>query len=90
MTDALDYTVSDFTPLTTEKNEIYVSKAEHAAMIEIDEEGVTGAAYTQLELAEGAAEPNEEIDFVVDRPFMFVVTSRDGSILFSGIVQNIQ
>lgn len=90
VTDALDYTVSDFTPLTTEKDEIYVSKAEHAAMIEIDEEGVTGAAYTQLELAEGAAEPNEEIDFVVDRPFMFVVTSRDGSILFSGIVQNIQ
>ena len=90
VTDALDHTVSDFTPLTTEKDQLYVSKAEHAAMIEIDEEGVTGAAYTQLELAEGAAEPNEEIDFVVDRPFMFVVTSRDGSILFSGIVQNIQ
>lgn len=90
VTDALDYTVSDFTPLTTEKDQLYVSKAEHAAMIEIDEEGVTGAAYTEMALAEGAAEPNEEIDFVIDRPFMFLVTGKDGSILFSGIVRNIQ
>ncbi len=90
VTDALDPAVSDFTPLTTEKDELFVSKAEHAALIEIDEEGVTGAAYTELAIAEGAALPEEEIDFVLDRPFMFVVTGTDGSILFSGIVRNIQ
>ena len=37
----------------------------------------------------GAAKPDEEIEFVLDRPFMFIVTGRDGSILFSGIVRNI-
>ena len=66
-----------------------LSKAEHAAMIEIDEHGVTGAAYTELALTEGAAQPDETIDFVVDRPFMFIVTGKDGSMLFAGIVKNI-
>ena len=89
LTDALDPALSNFTPLTTEKDNLYLSKAEHAAMIEIDEHGVTGAAYTELALNEGAAEPDDEIVFILDRPFMFIVTGRDGSILFSGIVRNI-
>lgn len=90
VTDALDYTIADFTPLTTDKDNLYLSKAEHAAMIEIDEHGVTGAAYTELALAEGAAEPDDEIEFVLNRPFLFLVTGKDGSILFSGIVRNIE
>ena len=32
----------------------------------------------------------EIIDFVLDRPFMFVITGADGSILFSGVVRNIE
>ena len=59
-------------------------------MVEVDENGVTGAAYTEIALAEGAAEPEEEIDFIVDRPFLFMVTGRDGSVLFAGIVKNIE
>ena len=89
VTDALDNTLADFTPLTEDRDNLYLSKAEHAAMIEIDEHGVTGAAYTELALTEGAAQPDETIDFVVDRPFMFIVTGKDGSILFAGIVKNI-
>ena len=88
--DALDPTTADFTPLTTDRDNLYVSKAEHAALVEIDEDGVTGAAYTEMAIAEGAALPDEEIDFIVDRPFMFLVTGRDGSVLFSGIVRNIE
>lgn len=89
ITDALDPKCSDFTPLTTD-TDIYVSRAEHAAMVEIDEHGVTGAAYTALML-DGMGTPviEDEIDFVLDRPFMFVITGFDGSILFSGIVRNI-
>ncbi len=90
LTDALDPQRSDFTPLTEQVEGLYVSSAEHAALVEIDENGVTGAAYTELALAEGATEPDEEIDFVLDRPFLFVVTGRDGSILFAGIVRNIE
>ena len=89
VTDALDYNLADFTPLTTDGDDLYLSKAQHAAMVEIDEHGVTGAAYTELAVTMGAAKPDDEIDFVLDRPFMFIVTGRDGSILFSGIVRNI-
>ena len=87
--DALDAGTADFTPLTESFDGIYLSGAEHAAMVEIDEQGVTGAAYTELFNAGSAAMPDEEVDFVVDRPFMFVITGRDGSLLFAGIVRNI-
>ena len=59
-------------------------------MLEIDENGVTGAAYTELGISETAAEiPDAEIAFVLDRPFRFLVTGQDGSLLFSGVVRNI-
>ena len=88
--DVCDAAKADFTPLTTDAESVYLSSAEHAALVEVDENGVTGAAYTILILAEGAAMVEPEIyDFVVDRPFAFMVTSRDGSILFGGVVQNI-
>lgn len=41
VTDALDASLADFTPLTEERENLYLSKAEHAAMVEIDEQGVT-------------------------------------------------
>ena len=85
-----DADLADFSPLTGDKENLYLSKADHAAMLEIDENGVTGAAYTELGVSETAAEiPDDEIDFVLDRPFLFLVTGQDGSILFSGVVRNI-
>lgn len=64
----------------------YLSEAQHAARVAIDEEGITAAAYTVM-LECGAAEPPEdEIDFILDRPFLFVVESRDGLPLFAGTV----
>ncbi|MBO5999531.1 MAG: hypothetical protein J6P87_07565 [Lachnospiraceae bacterium] len=86
--DAMIPGTADFSPLTDEADEIYMSDASHAALVEIDEEGVTGAAYTELAMAAGAAMPQDEIDLVFDRPFLFTVAARDGSILFAGIVQN--
>ena len=88
--DALDTATADFSPLTKENNELYLSAAEHAAMVEIDENGVTGAAYTMLAVAESAALVEDKLELVFDRPFLFVVTGADGSVLFSGIVRNIE
>ena len=90
ITDALDSALADFSPLSDTLEDVYLSTAEHAAMVEIDEHGVTGAAYTELALAEGAAEPDEVLDLVFDRPFLFVITGKDGSVLFSGVVRNIE
>jgi serine protease inhibitor len=51
----------------------------------IDEKGVTGAAYT-LSLRGMGAPPDEIVDFILDRPFLFVVQGHDGLPLFVGIV----
>ncbi|MBO4819237.1 MAG: serpin family protein [Firmicutes bacterium] len=88
MTDAFDRYSADFSNLTDAIDEIWLDSAEHAAMVKIDEEGVTGAAYTELAFA-GSGLPQNEIDFKVDRPFYFVVSSRDGALLFSGVVRNV-
>ncbi len=89
LTDAMDPALADFTPLVPAEEGTYLSRADHAAVIEIDEQGVTGAAYTDLALTGGAADPDDEMDFILDRPFVFLVTGLDGSVLFAGAVRNI-
>ena len=89
ITDALSAEKADFSPLTDEVEKIWLNGAEHAARLSIDEEGVTGAAYTDLMMA-GAGMPQDEVDFILDRPFVFAVAAPDGSTLFSGIIQMIE
>ena len=45
-------------------------------------------AYTVMMVAGGAMPPEEEVDFVLDRPFIFILTSMDGLPLFTGVVNN--
>ncbi len=66
----------------------YLSKIDHAARVRIDEEGVEAAAYTVMQYYSAVTPPEEEIDFVLNRPFLFVITSRDGLPLFAGVVNN--
>lgn len=89
VTDALDPAKADFSPLTAEKTALAVGRAEHAATVEIDESGVTGAAYTMIDLEMGEFAPADPISLTFDRPFLFMVAGSDGSILFAGAVRNI-
>ena len=89
ITDVLSDKQADFTPLTKEIENIYLSSAEHAAMVKIDEEGVIGAAYTVL-MMEAAGIIQDQVDFIIDRPFVYAVAAPDGSILFTGVIQNIE
>ena len=87
VTDVFDSTLADFTPsIENSKGSIALSRAEHAARAAIDEEGVTAAAYTVMMEAGAAEPPDEEIDFTLDRPFVFAITSQDGLPLFIGVV----
>ena len=89
VTDVFDETLADFTPgIPDSKGSIVLSKAEHAARTAIDEEGVTAAAYTVMMEAGAAMPPDEEIDFTLDRPFVFAITAQDGLPLFIGVVNN--
>ena len=86
LSDIFNPTLSDFTPIT-DTPMLYVAQINHAARVAIDEKGCVGAAFTVIEAAEGGM-PTErdELDFVLDRPFLFVVSSRDNLPLFAGVV----
>lgn len=87
VTDVFDPAVSDFTPMTTDVEvPIILSTADHAARVVIDEEGCTAAAFTVMATAGGAEPPDEEVDFVLDRPFLFCITGNSGLPLFVGVV----
>lgn len=91
ITDVFDPYGADFSGLITGyKDRPYVSEVKHAARVTIDEEGVTAAAYTVI-LVAGAAAPDPdqlEIDFILDRPFLFAIESQGSLPLFAGIVNN--
>ena len=88
VTDAFDPVHADFSPLTDDGS-LYVNQAKQKAMVEIDEKGVRGAAYTYVEMVGSSAIP-DPVEVIFDRPFLFAVTGKDDSILFSGIIRNIQ
>ena len=86
--DVFSMSKSDFSPLTSD-TKMYVNKVDHGARVAIDEEGVVATAYTAMMMAGSPMPPENEIDFVLDRPFVFVITGFDGLPLFIGIVNNI-
>ena len=71
----------------TDTHDLYVGQINHAARVAIDEEGCIAAAFTVIAVyGEGMPADLKEIDFTLDRPFLFVVSSRDNLPLFAGIV----
>lgn len=87
VTDVFDETASDFSSITKESPCI-LTKAQHDVRVMIDEEGCTAAAYTVLLNKVTGMPPKEEVDFVLNRPFLFVITSEVGLPLFVGIVNH--
>lgn len=83
ITDVFDFNTSDFSPITDE--DIAITSADHSARVAIDEKGVTAAAFTSLDYT-GAGLPKDEVDFTLDRPFMFVISGLGNIPLFVGIV----
>lgn len=90
ITDVFDPEISDFSPMTDDIDIVFLSKVKHAARAAIDEEGVTAAAYTVMMMCGAAAPPDEEVDFILNRPFIFAITGTDGLPLFVGIVHQPQ
>lgn len=89
VTDVFDSARSDFTPMTTGVDgPVALSQASHAARVTIDEEGCTAVAFTVLPAAGAMPPPDEEVDFVLDRPFLFCITGDSGLPLFVGIVND--
>ena len=90
VTEIFDHDKADFSPLTPSEGRIGVDRIDHAAMAAMDEGGVLGAAFTETSIRfTSVMIPERPVDFIVNRPFFFVITSRDGSLLFSGTVWDI-
>lgn len=86
VTEVFQPGIADFSPIITIDDGGCVDEVNHAARVAIDEQGVTAAAFTVI-IRCGAGMPStEEIDFVLDRPFFFVIESQDGLPLFTGVV----
>ena len=76
--------IADFSPLTD--GSLFLSSVTHNARVAVDEEGVIAAAYTKMLMGDTAPAPMEELDFVLDRPFLFLIAATDNTPLFIGIV----
>lgn len=85
ITDVFDPGAADFTALLPEGGG-WLDSVRHAARVAVDEEGVVAAAYTVMMRVGAGRPPQEQMDFIVDRPFLFVITSRDNLPLFAGTV----
>lgn len=89
ITEAFDPYNSNFDPLMHNDIPAYISGVNHAARVMVDEEGCTAASYVEMLVAAGASAPPElEIDFTLDRPFIFLIQTRDGWPLFAGVVNH--
>ncbi len=89
VTDVFDPEKADFSPLALNPKGFFVEKVLHGARVVTDEEGCKAAAYTIVMVeATAAMPPEDEADFILDRPFIFAITGTDGLPLFIGIVNH--
>ena len=86
ISDVFDPSISDFTPLSKDSDEICVSEAKHCARVTIDEEGCVATAFTEIQMAEGALLVEDEVDFNLNRPFIFAIVNDSNVPLFIGTV----
>ncbi len=85
--NVFDPKLADFSPTIHNSIPAYVGSVNQAARVRIDEEGLEAASYVVIDTpAEAAPDPEKEIiDFVLDRPFLFVI-ERSNIPLFAGVV----
>lgn len=89
VTDVCDAEKADFSPLISGPDGMYLTNADHAVRVAIDEEGVTAAAFTMMVDGLGAPDPDLEIHLKVDRPFLYTITGHADVPLFTGIVNSV-
>ena len=79
---------ADFANLTP--TPAYISYIKQESYIMWDENGAEASAYTDIGISEMSAAPEglKEIEFTLDRPFLFEITSSQGIPLFIGVCEN--
>lgn len=81
---------ADFSPLLQNQEiPVWLSQAEQGTRVVIDEQGVTAASFTAMQTAGAAAPITDEIDFILNRPFLFVISGIAGDPIFIGVVNQL-
>ena len=83
ITHLFDPANADFSPSLN--TPAYMSAVNQSVRVSVDEYGVTAAAYVNLPVPGDPMPPRELIDFILDRPFLFVITQEQIP-LFAGVV----
>lgn len=78
---------ADFGGITTTET-LRVGTAVHEMYIRVDEKGTQAAAATALGMEATSIPPMDMAEFIVDRPFAYLIRSADGVILFAGKVSD--
>lgn len=86
VTDLFSGETADFSGSVNGAYPVWITAVNQATRVAIDEEGVTAASYIEIPGAGAAMPPEEIIDFILDRPFIFVITNRYDLPLFAGVV----
>ena len=68
---------NDFSASVKSEVPVYLDSINQDTRVTIDEDGVKAASYILLNFGAGAAAPPDEIiDFILDRPFIFAITTQ--------------
>lgn len=76
---------ADFSGITDHM--AYITDVRQETHIGIDEDGVEASAYTQINYF-GAAPPEGRADMILDRPFIYSITTQNATLLFIGVCEN--
>ncbi len=83
MPDAFLWGVADFSGMTG-NHDLFIGDVIHKAFVSVDEAGTEAAAATAV-IMPTAMPPEELVEVVVDRPFIFLIRDiKTGAILFIG------
>jgi serpin B len=88
-----DPIAADFSSMAyvAKEDELYIAKAIHEAGIGVDKTGIEAAAYTKIEMefVPVSYEENPRLDVILNRPFIYSITDRNGLPLFIGNVNSV-
>lgn len=88
VTDIFSGSTASFNPLMEDSEGVFISEIHHGGRVVIDEEGCVATSFVVTRFPGSPLPPEEVVDFNLNRPFIYVLTSEVGSLLYVGIVNN--
>ena len=89
MRTAFEPGLADLSGIAGKPGGLYIKSVVHEAYLSVDEAGTEAAAATGVGISPTAIQAPPRIEFVVDRPFAFVLRdTKTGAVLFAGVVSH--